>query len=790
MQIFKPSPIFCALVAAGAVAFLPAGAHAQTSPPAQQGSASTSKHVEKLSKIEVIARELTITRIPMRSPYSESIIGPSAIRFASPMLDVQSLLQRTPSINVRTPAANGVRTNITFRSFNSGQFSETFAGVPINGAFNAGTTNAASDRNAIPLTLNNINSVNIYRGINNPAVSAYNSLGGTIAFQPRQPGPKPDASVTMGGGSFSTWFYGVTANTGSIAGVRSLISINHNTSAGWQANTGNRNLNINYSGVFPYADAAGEFYAYAIYNKNSGFTPHSLPVPLLQQFGYRYGWPLNWTNSYNRDHSGIYILGDKMQVNRVLSYNVRFYVHNNSYNRVSYANPAFIQSATQPYALPNSPTLPPFWIPNYFYPGYPGYPNGPTYNPIVFGPPNALGGFPGMAYHTYMNSTHRVGFIPHFTLDLPHNLVQFGGDYSQTTLFSAEFWYGANPMPLIQGYNDAWWENDWRDLGSAFVQDRISLFGGKVHVTPGLKYLYAKTYDEDQIGFFYPIMGAISDSEHFTSPTLGINWRPIHHVSLYAAWGESMKFPNISAYYGNIGQTNAAGQYVIVPLNVKPEYVRDFEVGARYEAHGFEGSLNGYRENFTNTFISSTNPVTQVSTTVNGGRSTYSGIELDAQQTLHTTDYGDFSFFGNWSLNKAYFSSSFNYFGTQVNPGMPLANVPQHLANLGMGWKLGSWRANMNLHYASSQYLNQLGAGLPSSITIPGYAVTNLAIRDTVDLGTGMLQNVKLALHIDNVFNRHYDVTGFEYTTFTGMPYSSVLMEEPRAYFASATFDF
>ena len=63
-----------------------------------------------------------------------------------------------------------------------------------------------------------------------------------------------------------------------------------------------------------------------------------------------------------------------------------------------------------------------------------------------------------------------------------------------------------------------------------------------------------------------------------------------------------------------------------------------------------------------------------------------------------------------------------------------------------------------------------------------------------------MLKNVNLALHIDNVFNRHYDVTGFEYCTFPGvhhgiclpgsMPYSSVLMEEPRAYFASATFDF
>ncbi|MHB8310855.1 MAG: TonB-dependent receptor, partial [Metallibacterium sp.] len=680
MHQYKRSALFFALASTGLMSLLPLGALAQTTAASSSATdqpastkSGTPKPVEKLSKIEVIARELTITRIPMRSAYSVSIIGPSAIRFASPMLDVQNLLQRTPSINVRTPAPNGVRTNITFRAFNSGQFSETFAGVPINGVFNAGTTNAASDRNAIPLTLNNISSVNVYRGINNPAVNSYNSLGGTIAFEPRQPGPKPDASVTMGGGSFSTWFYGITANTGSIAGVRSLISISHNTSAGWQANSGNRNLNINYSGVLPYADGAGELYAYAIYNTNTGFTPHSIPVPLLQQFGYGYGWPLSWTNSYNKSHVGTYILGDKMQVNKVFSFNTRFYAIDKVYNRVSYANPAFIQSATQPYSLPNTP--------GWYFPYLTQLPYNPAatfpfpVSACVFTGYQTVGCpyIAGIDYHTYMNSAQQFGFIPHFTLNLPHNLVQFGGAYSHTHLFSAEFWYGANPMPLVNGYNDAWYENDTRTLASVFVQDQISLFGGKVHVTPGLKYLYAKTYDEDQVGFFYPIMGALQDTEHFTSPTLGINWRPIRHVSLYAAWGENMKFPNISAYYGNIGESNAAGIPVVVPLNLKPEYVRDFEVGARYEAHGFQGSLNGYRENFTNTFISVTNPVSQLTTTVNGGKSTYSGIELDAQQTLHTTDYGDFSIFGNLSLNKAYFSSSFNYFGTQVNPGMPLA---------------------------------------------------------------------------------------------------------------------
>ncbi|EQD40019.1 secreted protein containing TonB-dependent receptor, beta-barrel domain protein [mine drainage metagenome] len=741
-----------------------------------QDSKAPPQPTETLSRVEVKANAIKQHAIPMNSAFSASSISPITIAFASPGIDVQNLLQREPSINVRSPGPNGVRTSITFRAFNSGQFSETFDGVSINDPFNGGATNAASNRNAIPLTLNDIASVDIYRGINNPAVSSYNSLGGTINFVPREPSATPDASVTLGGGSFNTWFYGASAETGSVGGVRSLISIARQTSSGWVDNSGNRNTNLYYAGVLPYADGAGQLYAYALYNTNKGFTPHTVPLPLIQQYGYSYGWPLNYTNSYNKDHTGTYILGDKMQVNSVLSFDAKIYARNNNYDRTSYTNPAFIQSATQPYYLPNTPGNYAFWLPN------------PSYDPAAsFGSDLA-----GNAYHTYLYGSSQFGFMPQFTLNLPDNLVTFGGDYSHTKLNSAEYWYGANPMPLVPGYNDAWNEYDTRDLGSAYVQDQISLLGGQVQVTPGLKYLYASTNDTDNVGFYYPISGSVSDSEHYTSPTLGINWRPMQDVSLYAAWGRSIKFPGIAAYYSNIGEfNNVTGQPVVVPLTgVKPEYVNDIEAGARYAAHGFEGAVDAYRENFTNTFISITNPTTGLSTTINGGSSRYEGIELQAQQRFDT-DYGQFRLYGNWSENKANFTSSFNstYAGT-VLAGQPLAGVPKHLANLGVRWHMAGWRADVYAHYAGSQYLNQYNAGVPSSATIPGYTVVNFGIADTVDLGMGMLKNVELALHVDNVFNKRYYVYGYSDTTFNGTPFVRVLMQEPRAYYASATLKF
>jgi len=785
MNALRQNVLSLPLVGLGLLALAPAGVFAQASATQNGDAASASSQAppktraETLSKIEVIARELSLTSIPMSAAYSESMIGSSAIRFASPMLDVQGLLERTPSVNVRTPAANGVRTNITFRAFSSGQFSETFYGVPINDPFNGGTTNSASTRNNIPLTLNDINSVHIYRGINNPAVTSYNSLGGTIAFEPRNPTDMAKITASIGGGSFHTAYYALTGETGDIAGVRSMIGINHNSSSGWQANSGNRNTNVYYGGVLPHADGDGKIYAYAIYNTNKGFTPHSIPLPLIQQYGYGYGWPLNWTNSYNGDHGGTYILGDGMRLNRWLSFNARVYARTVDYNRVSYTNPAFIQGATQPYALPNTPGDYSFWLPD------------PSYDPAAtFGSDLA-----GNAFHTYMYATQQYGVMPHFTVTLRDNVLKFGGDYSHTTLHSAEYWYGANPMPMITGYNNAWDEHDGRSLGAAFVQDTISLFDRAVHVTPGVKYLFARTSDFDNVGFFYPISGSVSDSEHYTSPTIGLNWRPVRHVSVYAAWGETAKFPGIAAYYNSVAP---GGNAVVLPLHVKPEYVRDIETGARFTAHGLAVALDVYRETFSDTFVNSTDPTTGLTTTSNGGSSHYEGVELDLQDSF-VTPLGAFSVFGNVAQNKAFFTSSFtvaNSAGTgaiagqTVSPGQPLAGVPKYLANFGVGWKWNSWRADLSEHYAGSQYVNEYNAGISGAQTIPSYAVMNLTLRDTLSIDRGMLKDLKLALHVDNVLDRRYYTFGYGDSTFAGTPFVRAIYEEPRAIFGTMTVDF
>jgi outer membrane receptor protein involved in Fe transport len=742
---------------------------------AQGDSGETTVQVGQVSKkAKVIASK---KKVPLKATYSEHAISAEMVRRASPMQNAQTILATKPSINAYSTGPNGVRSTITFRAFNSGQFSETFDGIPLNDMFNGGATNQASNRNAIPLTLNDISGINIYNGINNPSVNSYNSLGGTINYQPRKPSKILGGSVGMGYGSFGTFQWNALFNTGSIDGFRSLFAYNRQTSNGWLQNSGNQNTNYYYAGILPYDHGMSRMSAYVIVNRNVGYTPHSVPQTLIQQYGYSYQWPLNYSTTSNTDTELTAILGDKSVINRHVILGAKVYVQNNNYHRTSYANPAFDQSASQPYYLPNQGTGYPFWL---------SYPVPPTYDPsAIFGSTHY-----GTDYHLYEDISNSLGFSPKAQFILPHNRVTLGGNVSYGMLHSAEYWYGSYAMPKVSQYNSAWDEHDTRLLSSVYIQDNISLLGGKVHITPGIKYLYAYTTSSDNIGFYYPIGGTVANSQAFTSPTIGISFAPIHDLSFYGSWGRNIKFPNIGAYYGNIAEQNNAGQYVVVPVTVQPEYVTDYELGMRYRHQGFIGSINAYREQFQNTFLTNTN-ASGVSNTYNGGSSRYEGVELALEQRLGHFLLGHWAAFANYSYNQAVFTSSFNSsYAGNVLAGQPLANVPKNMFNVGLDWGYHHLHAHIDGKYVSSQYINQQFAGTPTSQTIPPYFLLNLGVEDTIPVHADYVKNVKLALNVDNLLNRHYFPKGFSNTDYYGNAYLSVLEGMPRFVFGSVTVKF
>jgi iron complex outermembrane receptor protein len=699
-----------------------------------------------LSPIEVTAQRLTAPpEVPIETQYSESTISAQEIAELSrgPTTTIQTLLNFEPSLFAFTDGPVGTRTTVYFRAFSSGEFAETFDGVGLNDLFNGAVTNQASNINNVLLTPANIDSVQVFRGINNPAVNSYNSLGGTIDYLPRQPSGKFGSEVEASYGSFATSEVRAVQNFDAVGGYRQVLTYDRIQTNGWAPGTRDRNNNFYYSGNWS-TEQGQRLAVYAVYNSNSGFTPFNMPVALLAANGGYYQWPLSWTYEDNNDANWFTVVDYQLPFSSTIVFRNKAYGGKNDYRRTSYSNPADQQSATQPYVLENTPSGSAFWL---------GYPNPPGYDPAaVFGSDET-----GTQYHFYGYDSWQVGDSPTLTLALPANTVTLGGNYTYGALHSREYWYGTYDMPNRIGYNDAWDELDRRSLMSVYLQDEIALLEDALHLTPGVKYVRASTSDHDALGFFYPISGFVGDIEHFVSPTFGANFKVSPDLALYGAYGRNIKFPDITAYYGGF-QTDANGNPQVVPVTgVKPEYVNDYELGVRWRLPMVSVTANAYRENFTNTFINSFSPTTGLTSVNNGGASRYQGEELEVMAHLWNPGPGQLDAHLTYSHNEAKFLKSFTtYAGVQVMSGQPLANVPKDLASVRLEWHQGGWSGDVQARYIGLQYIDQLSAGTPTANTISPHTLVDLGVARRLELGERFPRSLRLALNVDNLFNRYY----------------------------------
>jgi iron complex outermembrane recepter protein len=700
--------------------------------------------------------------LPLSTPYSGSTITAQEVRDlpSGPTLNLETMLQNQPSIFAYAEGPLGVGTNIFFRGFNSGQFSQLYDGVALDDVFNGGVTGAADTVNKVLLLPQNVDSVLIFRGINNPDVNSYNSLGGTVDFLPRLPTADPGGEVGARYGSFNTYDVYATLNTGDHDGVRQTLSYDHAESDGWIPNTKDRNTNLFYHGTWDGAnnDHIGLI---LVYNTNNGHTPFQMPVPLLQENGGYYQYPTSVAYENDKDSEYMAIIDAKFQIAKGIDFDQKFFAGDNNYLRTSFANPADYESATQPYELFNQGTTSFFWKPSF------GYVNGPSYVPAnVFGSTVT-----GTDYHLYEYSTWGYGWQPTLTMALPHNDVTAGGNITVSRLHSAEYWYGSAPVPEVLGFNDAWDEHDERILGSVYIQDVIHLFNDRLHLTPGLKYIYAYTADHDDVGIFYPFAASPQIHDHLVSPTFGASYTPTDNSAVYLSFGKNFKLPDITALYDGVaGNANqlANGSFVAFSptvTKIQPEYVYDYEFGGRYQSRGFSAELDFYREDFFNTFIDASNPITFSTLVTNGGSSRYQGVELRLQDDIHLDRYGDILAFANYSYNQAFFTSTFHTDSVGaslddadalVTKGEEMGDVPEQLVSFGATWRYDGYRATLRGRYIGPQETLDFDTGAPDGVKIEGYFLMDLAFDKTIELHNGYAKTLKIGVDLNNVFNKYY----------------------------------
>jgi iron complex outermembrane recepter protein len=727
-------------------------------PGAPQPSDSQSATVQQsqLESVIISGDRPELNTVPIRSTFSESTITPEAILniTPSPATTVQTLLSTQPSIYATTGATNGMETSIKFRSFSDGEFGETVAGVPLNDIFNSGVTYQADNRNNVLFITRDLDSVHIYRGVNDPAVNTYNSLGGTIDYIPRQPKGTAGADIGVDFGSFSTIDYHVTVDTGDWYGIKQTASLEVDDSQGWLQNTSDRNLNLYYAGNAQIGSNT-ESFGYFVYNRNHGNAPQFIPQDILSgNPGFQ--WPTNLYQSDNLDKNYLGILGFKTEVGTV-TIEDKAYAGDNNYTRTSFSNPAY----AGPYFIDDQGSGYSFWG---SYMGYDGFTKFPYTGTQAYGVSTSgcdpTCAYAGTDYHFYGYDGSLYGDRLKITADLPYNIVTAGGDLNYGKLHSREYWYGSAAMPMIVGYNDAWDESDTRTMWSLYAQDDIHFWNDRVHITPGVKYISAHTKDADSLGIYYANPGSDSGSESFVSPTAGLSVEPIENFTVYGAYGKNVKFPDITAFYNAIAGSNTA------PIVVKPEYAQDYELGLRYRAGKFSAELNGYQENFSRIIFSNTTAAgfTQYQ---NGGSERYRGAEMQLTDEFGHFLVGEWKGYVNASYNEAICTSLTKSDLTtgSCNAGQSLPNVPKVLANVGLIWDFSGWHVDIVGQFVGRQGLQSFFSALPIApgelepgqlTEIPSYFLTSVGVIKVIPLDWGAAKAVRLALHVDNLFDKRY----------------------------------
>lgn len=298
------------------------------------------------------------------------------------------------------------------------------------------------------------------------------------------------------------------------------------------------------------------------------------------------------------------------------------------------------------------------------------------------------------------------------------------------------------PSPLSTS-RTSWW--------GFYLQDQVTLFDDW-HLLFGTRYDQAHSSSD----FADP-----TDDGEF-SPRVGLLYRPLNWLSLYANYVKAM---------------NAANTSRLVPgQQRRPEMSEGWEAGVKGE--WWDGKLNAsvtyYELTKKNTSHSSADAALAAqgfSVLVGEGRS--QGIELDISGRI--TDY--WSLIGSYSFTNTLFTKDV----TEIQ-GNQFANVPEQAASLWSKYDFGGLGMSGLWTGAGVYLVGERQGDRANSFQLPGYARVDAALGYAFKAGPS---KVSLQFNVDNLLDkRYYSSSTWETRSFGSQPGT------PRAFLGSVRVEF
>jgi len=739
---------------------------------------------KRVYKIKRITKDLlrmvdkaALTRVKPVYGAETALIPKEFVKGQESTQNASTILNFVPGINATSTNPLGVKTHISVRGFSQTQVGYTFDNLPIadlfNGGLSGGNNNYADLTNLIPITLGETSGIRVTYGTPAPDVNSVGAIGGNIDYLPRLPTKRSYVTVFSGYGSFSTDNYGVEADTGNKSGYGNLFArFSSRQTSGYLHGAKDRQYSYYAAYDIPQITPTSKWSLIFLLNKNQGVTPARMPMAVLNQYGRYYQWPSSFTYANSKTEHMMAVLQNKTLLSSNAVFGMKaFYAYSNS-DRLEYVNP----NSDSPYnSFVTFYLNPPLTVCQYSGNDFMGN-NSPACQDQTINGDN---------YHSYSYQTNTFGFNPSVNWFQHYVNLKAGGLAMISTYDSQDFVYGTPNVPKIAGYNDLWDEHGWRMYSKIYGQTKIKPVSS-VAITPGIKYEIMYTHLNDVPGYYYSVGANSGRSYSELSPYIGIEYRPLSSIKLFADYAVGYKYPNITAFYS--ADSNATTTSPSTPVTIKPERVNTYQFGAQYASGPVNVSVSFYRSDFVHTFSSYYDTSNGLTYEYNIGSSQYQGVNIAAQFAIDKY----VSLYGNYSLQAAtYTSNSSSQYGVTTSIGEPRPNTPTYLAGVGVLAHYGRTNGRLYANLVGPQYV-EASTGAPTSISMPAYATMSFTLSHEFPIHRYGIDDISVGLSGINLLNSDAYIMEKQFAYINGYNGNYIEAEPmmPRSFFGTIKLKF
>ncbi|MET0292082.1 MAG: TonB-dependent receptor [Steroidobacteraceae bacterium] len=287
-----------------------------------------------------------------------------------------------------------------------------------------------------------------------------------------------------------------------------------------------------------------------------------------------------------------------------------------------------------------------------------------------------------------------------------------------------------------------------RDSLQVSLKDVIHLLDDRLKVEIGAK---ALDIDYDITGYRNP-----ADYINRRQPRIEANWSDSFLPQIGGVWQVTARDQLFTSYSENLALPQGADDIFALASPATPapdaERAKNWEIGVRSNRATFNASLVAYYTRFENRLQSFAAPVPGSTTTEtffqNVGGVEARGLELSGQWKPELFD-GRVYFSTNASYNRARFEDSYS---TLAIAGKALPDFPERVVQAGVTLEpIASTLVNFSARYIDSRYSN-----FTNNEQVGGYAVLNGYVEFGEGLHFGPLEEVRLRVNVDNIFDRDY----------------------------------